>query len=93
MTIASNITVFVVLCGLERDAVHSAGNQYTRHSPERHFQLASCDARGLVNARLVVFDALPHAFWYHFDIPETKEALELMAKFLMKQLDDRKTFL
>jgi acetyl esterase/lipase len=34
-----------------------------------------------VDARLVVFDALPHAFWYHFDIPETKEALELMAKF------------
>ncbi|HSS98684.1 MAG TPA: hypothetical protein VLK33_16735, partial [Terriglobales bacterium] len=35
-----------------------------------------------VDARLVVFDALPHAFWYHFDIPETKEALGLMAKFL-----------
>jgi epsilon-lactone hydrolase len=34
-----------------------------------------------VDARLVVFDALPHAFWYHFDMPETKEALELMAKF------------
>jgi len=35
-----------------------------------------------VDARLIVFDALPHAFWYHFDIPETKEALGLMAKFL-----------
>ena len=34
-----------------------------------------------VDARLVVFDALPHAFWYHFDFPETKEALEIMAKF------------
>jgi acetyl esterase/lipase len=34
-----------------------------------------------MDAQLVVFDALPHAFWYHFDIPETKEALELMAKF------------
>jgi epsilon-lactone hydrolase len=33
------------------------------------------------NAQLVVFDALPHAFWYHFQLPETREALELMAKF------------
>jgi len=35
-----------------------------------------------VDARLVVFEALPHAFWYHFDFPETREALELMAHFL-----------
>jgi acetyl esterase/lipase len=34
-----------------------------------------------VDARLVVFEALPHAFWYHFQVAETKEALELMAKF------------
>ncbi len=33
------------------------------------------------DARLVVFEALPHAFWYHFQLPETKEALEIMAKF------------
>ena len=33
------------------------------------------------DAQLVVFEALPHAFWYHFRLPETKEALELMAKF------------
>jgi acetyl esterase/lipase len=33
------------------------------------------------DARLVVFEALPHAFWYHFQLPETREALELMAKF------------
>jgi epsilon-lactone hydrolase len=41
--------------------------------------------RALLNAgndaQLVVFEALPHAFWYHFQLPETKEALELMAKF------------
>jgi epsilon-lactone hydrolase len=37
--------------------------------------------RGGVDARLVVFEALPHAFWYHFSFPETKEALEIMAKF------------
>ena len=33
------------------------------------------------DAQLVVFEALPHAFWYHFELPETREALELMAKF------------
>jgi acetyl esterase/lipase len=37
--------------------------------------------RSGVDARLVVFEALPHAFWYHFQLPETKEALELMARF------------
>jgi epsilon-lactone hydrolase len=37
--------------------------------------------RAGVDAHLVVFEALPHAFWYHFQLPETKEALELMAKF------------
>ena len=38
--------------------------------------------RAGVDAQLVVFEALPHAFWYHFDFAETKEALALMAKFL-----------
>ena len=37
--------------------------------------------RAGVDARLVVFEAMPHAFWYHFELPETQEALELMAKF------------
>lgn len=35
-----------------------------------------------VDARLVVFDGLPHAFWAYMDIPETREANALMAKFL-----------
>ncbi len=34
-----------------------------------------------VDAQLVVYEALPHAFWYHFQLPETRETLELMAKF------------
>jgi acetyl esterase/lipase len=34
-----------------------------------------------VNSQLVVFEALPHAFWYHFQLPETKEALRIMATF------------
>jgi epsilon-lactone hydrolase len=31
--------------------------------------------------QLVVFEALPHAFWYDYHLPETKEALGLMALF------------
>ena len=42
--------------------------------------------RSGVDARLVVFEALPHAFWYHFQLPETKEALELMAEFFDERL-------
>jgi acetyl esterase/lipase len=37
--------------------------------------------RAGVNARLLVYEAMPHAFWYHFDLPETKECLEMMAEF------------
>jgi monoterpene epsilon-lactone hydrolase len=44
--------------------------------------------RNDVDAQLVVFEALPHAFWYHFELPETKEALELMAQFFDKKLGD-----
>ncbi|MGH9515078.1 MAG: alpha/beta hydrolase [Terriglobales bacterium] len=39
-----------------------------------------------VNAQLVVFEALPHAFWYHFQLPETKEALQTMANFFNERL-------
>jgi monoterpene epsilon-lactone hydrolase len=38
------------------------------------------------DAQLVVFDALPHAFWYHFEFPETQEALGIMAKFFENKL-------
>jgi len=38
------------------------------------------------DAHLVVFEALPHAFWYHFQLPETQEALALMAKFFDAKL-------
>lgn len=34
-----------------------------------------------VDSQLLVFEALPHAFWYHFELPETREALEMMARF------------
>jgi monoterpene epsilon-lactone hydrolase len=39
-----------------------------------------------VDARLVVFEALPHAFWLHFEVPETREALQLTADFLAEKV-------
>ena len=38
--------------------------------------------RAGVDAHLMVFDAMPHAFWYLFDLPESREALEAQASFL-----------
>jgi epsilon-lactone hydrolase len=38
------------------------------------------------DARLVVFEGLPHAFWYDPELPESIEANQLMAKFLSSQL-------
>ena len=42
--------------------------------------------RARVDARLMVFDAMPHAFWYLFDLPESMEALEAQANFLDRHL-------
>ena len=42
--------------------------------------------RAGVDARLMVFDAMPHAFWYLFDLPESREALEAQARFLDRHL-------
>jgi acetyl esterase/lipase len=42
--------------------------------------------RAGVDARLVVFEALPHAFWNNPVLPESKEADHLMAQFLDTQL-------
>ena len=39
-----------------------------------------------VDARLVVYDALPHAFWYNPNLPEAIEANHIMADFFVKQL-------
>jgi acetyl esterase/lipase len=43
--------------------------------------------RAGVDARLMVFDAMPHSFWYSFDLPESREALEAQANFLDRHLD------
>ena len=42
--------------------------------------------RAGVDSQLLVYEALPHAFWYHFQLPETKDALGLMAKFFNEKL-------
>lgn len=42
--------------------------------------------RAGVDARLVVFDGLPHAFWYRPDLPESIEANHIMGDFFVKQL-------
>ena len=43
--------------------------------------------RANVDAQLVVFEALPHAFWNNPALPESKEADHLMAAFLNKHLE------
>ncbi len=42
--------------------------------------------RAGVEAELVVFEGLPHTFWNEFDLPESQEALRVMASFLGKHL-------
>jgi epsilon-lactone hydrolase len=42
--------------------------------------------RAGVDARLVVFDALPHAFWYQSKLPESIEANHIMADFFLAHL-------
>ncbi len=39
-----------------------------------------------VDARMVMFDALPHAFWYDPRLPEAIEANHMMAGFFLKEL-------
>ena len=43
--------------------------------------------RAGVDAQLVVFEALPHAFWNNPALPESKEAAQLMVTFLAKHLN------
>ena len=45
--------------------------------------------RAGVDAQLVVFEALPHAFWYDYHLPETREALDIMAQFFDRKLVGR----
>jgi len=43
-----------------------------------------------VDARLIVFDALTHAFWYDPKLPEAIEANQMMADFFVKALTAKK---
>ena len=40
-----------------------------------------------VDARLVMFDALPHAFWYDPNMPEAIEANHMMADFFVREVN------
>ena len=42
--------------------------------------------RHAVVAELYVFEALPHGFWYNLSLPETREALDVMAAFFCRHL-------
>ena len=39
-----------------------------------------------VDAQLLVYEALPHAFWYHYELPETTDALNRMSNFFIDKL-------
>ena len=41
-----------------------------------------------VDARLIVFEALPHAFWNDVSLPESREAYNDMAQFFSSRLKD-----
>ena len=39
-----------------------------------------------VNAQLIVFDSLPHAFWNEWELPESQETYKLITDFFNQQL-------
>lgn len=43
--------------------------------------------RNAVDARLVVFEGLPHAFWNNVSLPESREAYTIMANFFSQQIN------
>lgn len=43
--------------------------------------------RAGVSSDLVVFEALPHAFWAYLQTPETDEAFAIMADFFKTKLN------
>jgi epsilon-lactone hydrolase len=47
---------------------------------QRHFYESG------VHAQLIVFEALPHAFWNDVNLPESREAYKIMANFFDEQL-------
>jgi acetyl esterase/lipase len=39
-----------------------------------------------VDADLILFEALPHAFWSYMALPETDEAFDHMARFFVRRM-------
>jgi epsilon-lactone hydrolase len=46
--------------------------------------------RAGVDAQLAVFEALNHGFWYEANLPESKEADEMIARFFDAHLGTSK---
>lgn len=42
------------------------------------------------DARLIVYDGLPHAFWSYIEAPESDDAFATMARFLSRHLEPRR---
>lgn len=59
-----------------RDAVLSSASMF-----HRALRRAGRDAD------LFVFEAMPHAHWYNFQLPEAREAIDVMARFFEKHLN------
>ena len=74
------------VCGFAWHAANIIGNQHARYLAEQHSDFHRALLRAGNDTQLVVYEALPHAFWYHFQLPETQECLELMAKFFDQKL-------
>lgn len=80
--------IFSPLCG---DVSHFPPTLLLTSTRDVLLSPTSIFARALsergVDARLVVFDGLPHAFWAYMDIPESDQANALIARFLKARLD------
>lgn len=75
--------IFADLSGLPPTLVMtSTRDQLLSHSTLFHRALL----RAKVDARLVVFEAMPHAFWAYIMSPESDEAFGLMAGFFLKHI-------
>ena len=61
-----------------------AGTRDTLLSHTARFHLAHI--RAGVDARLVIFEAMPHAHWAYVDAPESDEAFQVMANFFTAAL-------
>ncbi|GAB5453358.1 MAG: alpha/beta hydrolase [Halioglobus sp.] len=75
--VLSDLSLFppVLLLSGTRDAVLSATTNFHRAL-----------RRANVDADLMVFDAMPHTHWYALHLPETDEALRVMADFFTRKL-------